>query len=227
MFGQRQLDYLGHVVSGNGVQPNPSKIQAIIDWPTPQSLKDLRAFLDLTGFYWKFVKGYAAIATPLTHLLCQDAFQWIPKSQDAFDKLKHAMTAAPMLALPEFSLPFALETDASGTAMGAVLQQQSHPITFFSKPFCPRLQHASTYVRELHAINVAVRKWRQYLLGHKFTIFTNHRSLHDLMSQVIQTPEQQFYLAKLLGFDYDIQYKAGTSNVVADSLSRIDNSTPA
>jgi len=204
LFGQCQLDYLGHVVSKNGVQPDPSKIQAIVDWPTPRSLRDLRAFLGLTGFYQKFVKGYATIAAPLTRLLCKDAFQWVPESQDAFATLKHAMTSTPMLALPDFSLPFALETNASGTAMGVFLQQQSHPIAFFSKPFRSCMQHASTYVRELHAITAAIHKWRQYLLGHKFIIFTDHRSLHDLMPQVIQTPEQQFYLAKLLGFDYDI-----------------------
>lgn len=135
------------------------------------------------------------------------------------------MTAAPVLALPDFSLPFSLETDALSYAMGVVLHQRGHPISFFSKPLGPRLQLASAYIRELHATLAAVRKWRQYLLGHKFTIYTDHRSIRELMSQTIQTPEQQFYLAKLLGFDYDIQYKAGNSNVVADSLSRISEST--
>lgn len=99
--------------------------------------------------------------------------------------------------------------------------QRDHPIAFFSKPFCPRLQRASTYVRELHAITTAVRKWRQYLLGHSFVILTNHKSLKDLMAQVVQTPEQQVYLSKLLGYDYSIQYKAGKHNMVADALSRI------
>lgn len=123
MFGQRQIDYYGHVVSGNDVQPDPSKIQAISDWPTPRSPKDLRAFLGLTWFYRKFFKGYTAIAAPLTRLLCKDAFQWVPKSQVAFDKLKGAMTYAPMLALPNFTLPFTLETNVSGIAMGVVLYQ--------------------------------------------------------------------------------------------------------
>ena len=104
--------------------------------------------------------------------------------------------------------------------MGAVLMQKGHPLAFFSKQFGPRMVHASTYVRELHAIVAAVRKWRQYLLGHPFTIFTDHKSLRELMSQVIQTPEQHYYLSKLLGFDYTIQYKVGSSNAVADALSR-------
>jgi transposase InsO family protein len=105
--------------------------------------------------------------------------------------------------------------------MGAVLMQNNHPIAFFSKPFCQRLLNSSTYVRELHAITTAVKKWRQYLLGHKFIIFTDHKSLKQLISQVIQTPEQQVYLSKLLCFDFTIQYKAGNTNVVADALSRI------
>jgi len=188
LFAQTQLEYLGHVVSSNGVAPEPSKIQAIIQWPTPTSAKDLRAFLGLTGFYRKFIQKYAAIATPLTHLFCKDAFEWSQESQDAFDKLKTSITSAPVLALPNFNEPFTVETNASSTTMWAMLIQQGHPLAFFSKNFSPRLSHASTYVRELHAIIAAVRKWRQYLLGRPFTILTDHKSLRELMSQVIQTP---------------------------------------
>jgi hypothetical protein len=220
VFAQRQLEYLGHIVSPQGVHPDPNKIQAMLDWPTPKNLKSLRGFLGLTGFYRKFIKHYATIASPLTALLKKDAFCWSPTAQTAFDSLKKAMTEAPTLQLPDFTKPFTLETDASGTAMGAVLMQDSHPIAFFSQPFCPRLQRSSTYIRELHVITTAVKKWRQYLLGHPFTIFTDHQSLKELLSQVIQTPEQHIYLAKLMGYDYTIQFKSGKSNVVADALSR-------
>lgn len=134
------------------------------------------------------------------------------------------MTQASVLAPPDFTLPFVLETNALGTAMGVVLQQRSYPIAFFSKVFCPRLQHASTYIRELHAITSTVRKWRHYLLGYPFVIITDHKSLKDLMSQVIQMPEQQHYLSKLLGFDYSIQYRSGSGNVAVDALSRIHTS---
>lgn len=109
------------------------------------------------------------------------------------------MTEALVLALPDFNLPFTLETDASDLAMSAVLMQNHHPIVFFNKPFCPRLQHASTYVHELYAIVVAVRKWCLYLLGHSFIILIDHKSLKELIAQVIQTPEQQVYLSKPLG----------------------------
>ena len=105
--------------------------------------------------------------------------------------------------------------------MGAVLSLKNHPIAYFSKPFTPKLLHSSTYVREFAAITVTVKKWQQYLLGHSFIISTDHRSLKELMSQVIQTPEQQVYLARLLGYDYSIHYRSGKSNMAADALSRI------
>lgn len=219
-FCQSQIAYLGHIVSEGTVAPDPLKIQGVVDWPTPKSVKSLRGFLGLSGFYRKFVQGYATLAHPLTSLLKKNSFEWSDLAQQAFDKLKVALATAPVLMLPDFSLPFTVQTDASGYAMGAVLLQNEHPIAYFSKLFCPRLSKASTYIRELHAITCAVKRWRQYLLGHYFIIQTDHRSLKELLTQVIQTPEQQFYLSKLLGYHYDIQYKPGKTNTVADALSR-------
>lgn len=193
----------------------------MVDWPIPTSTTNLRGFLGLTGFYRKFIKGYASIAAPITALLRKDQFIWSPEATSAFDHLKTQMTRAPVLSTPDFNIPFVLETDASAVAIRAVLIQQQHPIAYYSKVLCPRLRRASAYVRELHAITFAVRKWRHYLLGTSFTILTDHKSLKDLMSQVIQTPKQQTYLVKLLGYDYEIRYKPGVSNVVADALSRL------
>ncbi|WVZ01772.1 hypothetical protein V8G54_022578 [Vigna mungo] len=109
--------------------------------------------------------------------------------------------------------------------MGAVLSQQGHPIAYFSKQFCPKLRHSSTYIRELCAITTAVQKWRQYLLGRHFVIQTDQRSIKELLSQTLLTLEQQKYLFKLLGFDFEIQYRPGKSNAAADALSRLDAST--
>jgi len=161
------------------------------------------------------------LAAPLTKLLCHGQFSWNREADDAFQNLKNAFTATLVLALPDFSAPCVVETDALGSGMGAVLTQGGHPLAYFSKQFCPKLLNSSTYVCELAAITAAVRKWCQYLLGHYFIILMDHRSLRELMNQTIQTPEQHRYLACLLGFDYTIQYRAGRSNVVADALSRV------
>ncbi|WVY91245.1 hypothetical protein V8G54_036759 [Vigna mungo] len=168
-----------------------SKLQAVMDWPGPTSLKQLRGFLGLTGY------SYAA-----------------------FEQLKLAITQAPVLAMPDFSKPFVLETDASGVGIGAVLSQEHHPIVFFSKKLSAAMQKQSTYTREFYAITEAIAKFRHYLLGHKFVIRTDQKGLKSLMEQAIHTPEQQKWLHKLLGYDFTIEYKPGKDNIAADSLSR-------
>ena len=160
------------------------------------------------------------VAAPLTDLLKKDAFQWSQRAHDAFVTLKSALTEAPVLALPNFAKPFVLETDASGTGIGAVLSQDNHPIAYFSKKISMRMQKQSAYAREMYVITEAVSKFRHYLLGHKFIIKTDHKSLKEMQGQVIQTPEQQAWLPKLLGFDFVIEYKKGTENQAADALSR-------
>lgn len=211
-FGQDSIDYLGHIVSAKGVAVDPSKIAAITDWLPPQTVKQLRGFLGLTSYYRRFVQNYAMIAYPLTELLKKNHFQWSIEAQKAFEELKKHMVSTPVLVLPNFNAIFVVETDASGYEIGAVLSQERHPIAFFSKKMPRLLVLSSTYVRELYAITQAVMKWQHYLLGRKFVIQTDHRSLKELVRQVIQTPEQQFYLAKLLGFTYKIVYRSGSSN---------------
>ncbi|XP_058742330.1 uncharacterized protein LOC131614797 [Vicia villosa] len=220
VFAMQQVHYLGHVISVGGVAPDPEKVQAMLDWPTPRSHSSLRGFLGLTGFYRRFVKNYATLAAPLTDLLSFTKFAWSTEAAAAFTELKQKMTDMPVLALPDFSKQFIIETDASGVGIGAVLSQESHPIAFFSKKMCPRMQASSVYVREMFAVTEAVKKWRQYLIGQKFHIYTDQKSLRNLLLQRIQTPEQQKWAAKLQGFNFEIFYKPGKSNLVADALSR-------
>ncbi|XP_062099393.1 transposon Ty3-I Gag-Pol polyprotein isoform X1 [Humulus lupulus] len=218
-FFQPAIDYLGHLVSAQGVQADPSKIAAMVEWPQSRTIKQLRGFLGLTGYYRRFVAHYATIAAPLTKLL-KDNFVWTEQAEIAFRQLKSAMTKTPVLILPDFSKIFIIESDASNVGIGAVLMQENHPIAFFSKKLGPKFVGASAYLRELSAIVEAVTKWRQYLLGRHFVIRTDHRSLKELLTQVIQTPEQQHFLRKLIGFSFSIEYKAGKTNSAADALSR-------
>ena len=134
-------------------------------------------------------------------------------------QLKKAMTSAPVLAIPNFREPFVLETDAFGSSNGTVLSQSQHPIAYFSK-LSPRMQKQSTYTREFYAITEAMAKFRHYLLGHKFIIRTDQKSLKELLEQTLQTPEQQQWLPKFLGYDFTIQYKPGRENISVDALSR-------
>ncbi|KAJ0810360.1 putative nucleotidyltransferase, Ribonuclease H [Helianthus annuus] len=227
VFGQQRIGYLGHFISSAGVAVDPEKITSIQNWPTPTSIKDIRSFLGLAGYYRRFIRHFAQVASPLTDLLKKsvEPFEWSSSAQEAFVTLKHLLSSAPVLRLPDFSKPFILETDASGTGIGAVLSQEHHPLAFFSQKLSDRLQQASAYTREMYAITQSIAKWRQYLLGHRFTIITDQQSLRNLNDQVIQTPEQHKWLGKLLGFDFDIIYRPGKHNEAADALSRLTHSS--
>ncbi|VFQ91342.1 unnamed protein product [Cuscuta campestris] len=163
-------------------------------------------------------------ATMTMEFTWHDKIISLKAAQAAFTHLKHAMSTAPVLRLPDFALPFVIETDACSTGVGAVLLQNEQPVAFFSKKLGPRKLAASTYHKELFAIVEAVQKWRQYLLGREFLIRTDQRSLKELLQQVVQTPDQQYYVRKLLGFRFRIEYKTGASNKVADALSRREES---
>lgn len=159
---------------------DPNKIIAIQQWPPPHSVKEVRSFLELVGYYRRFIHHYAAIAGPLSDLLRKDSYKWSEVEQCAFDALKATLGCTPVLALPNFSQEFQVETDASGLGIGAILSQRGHPIAYFSQKLSPRMQRASTYHREMFAITQAVSRWRQYLLGRQFMIFTDQQSLRNL-----------------------------------------------
>ncbi|GAA0185393.1 hypothetical protein LIER_32681 [Lithospermum erythrorhizon] len=175
-FGQANIEYLGHIISARGVTADPSKIEAMLSWLKPNNLKSLRGFLD--------------------------AFDWTDESSEAFAKLKSAMSSTPVLALPNFQLPFTIETDASSRGYGL-----------------------SVYEEELLAIILAITKWKHYLMASRFLIKIDQQSLKHLLEQKVTTYVQQKAVSKLLGLDYIIQYKQGKENVVADALFRVQHDT--
>ncbi|XP_057969557.1 uncharacterized mitochondrial protein AtMg00860-like [Malania oleifera] len=156
-FGCREVEYLGYLVSSKGVRVDPSKLQAMIDWTLPKTLKALRGFLGLTRYYRRFIKGYGAIATPLTSLLKKNRFHWNEEAKKAFRELKEAVSTPPILALPDFTKKFTIECDASGKGIGAVLMQQGQPIVYFSQALKGRALLMSTYEKDLVALVTTVK----------------------------------------------------------------------
>lgn len=219
-FAVTQVEYLGHIISDKGVATDPAKIEAMKEWLVPKNVKQLRGFLGLTGYYRRFIKGYAVISKPLTVLLKKNSFMWNEAAQQAFEELKTAMVQAPVLGMPDFEKEFIVETDTCGNGIGAVLQQDGHPLAYLSKSLSPKHQVLSTYEKEFLAVILALEKWKGYLMDRHFKIKTDHFSLKYLLDQRLTTPFQAKWLPKLLGYDYEIAYKKGSENIVADALSR-------
>jgi len=219
-FGSTQIAYLGHIISAEGVSADPEKVEAMLCWPLPKSVTELRGFLGLTGYYRRFVKNYGQIARPLTDQLKKSGFQWNEAATKAFQALKEAVTNLPVLVLPDFNQEFTVETDASGVGIGAVLSQNRRPIAFLSQAFSSQGRIKSVYERELLAIVRAMTKWKHYLSSKEFVIKTDQRSLRHLLEQKSVSTIQQRWASKLSGLKYRIEYKPGVDNKVADALSR-------
>jgi hypothetical protein len=132
-FGKEEVEYLGHVISQEGVKVDPEKIKAITEWPKPKNISKLRGFLGLTGYYRIFIKNYAHLTTPFSNLLKKNSFKWDNSAQECFETLKRVMSSTHVLTTPDFAKPFVVEYDASGIGIATILMQDGHPIAFESR----------------------------------------------------------------------------------------------
>ena len=224
-FFKSEVEFLGHMVGRNGIRMMEDKVQAINEWPTPTKVADVRAFLGTAGYYRKFIKQFSLIAAPLTDLTKDDVkFEWTDRQEQSFRQLKRAIVEGPVLILPDPNLPFVVHTDASGYAVGAVLQQdQGHglqPIAFLSKKMLDAETRYPVHEQELLAIITALQSWRHYLHGAKFKVMTDHKSLQFFKTQPMLSGRQTRWKDIIANFDFDIEYVEGKTNVVADALSR-------
>jgi len=179
---------LGHVISSKGMATDLAKIEAVVSWPTLTTVKELRSFLGFAGFYRRFVCHYAVISKPLTTLLKKHSlFVWSSEHETAFQTLKKCLCSAPILALPDFTRQFCIETDASHYRVGAVLLQDGHPLAFLSRALGPKNQGLSAYEKEYTTILIAVDQWRSYLQLGEFIIFTDQKRLIHLSDQRLHT----------------------------------------
>lgn len=224
-FLRREVAYLGHVITDNGVSPNPEKVKAISQFPTPKTAKDIKSFLGLTGYYRRFIENFSHITKPLTSLLKKDViFNWSNEQEQAFNTLKQKLISAPLLQYPDFTLPFVVTTDASNYAVGAVLSQgeigKDKPIAYASRTLNKQEGNYSTTEKELLAIIFAINTFRPYLYGYKFKIVTDHRPLTWLFNAKDPGGRLLRWRLKLEEYEYEIIYKPGKINCNADALSR-------
>ncbi|KAJ1085659.1 hypothetical protein NDU88_005787 [Pleurodeles waltl] len=227
-IGQGTVVYLGHLVGGGQVQPLQPKIQTILDWVAPKTQTQVRAFLGLTGYYRRFVKGYGSIVTALTELTSKKMpkkVNWTVECQQAFDTLKQAMCSAPVLKAPDYSKQFIVQTDASEHGIGAVLSQTNddgldQPVAFISRRLLPREQRWSAIEREAFAVVWSLKKLRPYLFGTHFLVQTDHRPLKWLMQMKGENPKLLRWSISLQGMDFIVEHRPGTAHANADGLSR-------
>ena len=225
-FFRRQVQYLGHVISREGVAADPTKIEKVANWPTPTSTREVQQFLGFASYYRRFIRDFAQIAKPLHRLTERgSSFRWNDDCQVAFDTLRKLLTSAPVLAYPDFDCKFILDMDASDSGIGAVLSQinsEGHEcvIAYGSRLLTKAERNYCVPQRKLLAVVVFTSQFRFYLLGRQFMLRTDHGSLTWLCN--FQNPEGQLarWLEKLQKLDFEIIHCQGRKHSNADALSR-------
>ncbi|KAJ9535560.1 hypothetical protein OSB04_un001305 [Centaurea solstitialis] len=220
-FWLKEVQFLGHIVTQEGIKVDPAKIEAIQSWESPKSPKEVRSFLGLAGYYRRFIKHFSAIATPLTRLTKKEVkFEWTPTCEYTFNNLKEKLTRAPILALPNGTDGFVVYCDASKLGLGCVLMQEGKVIAYASRKLKEHELNYPTHDMELAAVVFALKIWRHYLYGVKCQIYTDHKSLQHILNQKELNMRQRRWVELLSDYDCEILYHPGKGNVVADALSR-------
>jgi len=227
-FDQNKVEFLGYILSGDGVSTDPKKIKSIEEWPRPENLKDVQRFIGLCNYYRRFVKDFAKIAKPLHNLTRKNIkFLWTNECENAFKELKKRLITSPILLHPDITKPFIVECDASNYAIGAVLSQRDkdnnlHPVAYYSRSLLNAEINYTITDKELLAIRDAFIAWRHLLLGAKYqiTVYTDHRNLiYTLGGKVANQRQHRWYLF-FQEYNFIIKYRQGNKNGKPDSLSR-------
>ena len=220
-----RVQFLGHIVSGEGIQPDPGNIAKVSNWPVPRHATDVRAFLGLGNYYRRFVRDFSKRVRPLVKLTKKDCpFKWTEECQSAFDEIKACLVGAEVLGYPMDSAPFVLDTDASEHSIGAVLSQvqdgRERVIAYGSRTLCKAERNYCVTDRELLAVKVFVEHYKHYLLGRRFTVRSDHQALKWLFS--LREPKDRVarWIEALSAYDFSIEYRPGNRHGNADALSR-------
>ena len=224
-FLRKEIAYLGHVITQDGVKPDPRKIEAVKKFPRPKTRRNIKQFLGLIGYYRRFIPQFAKMAKPLTHLTKLGVkFSWGDLQQKAFETLRDIIISDPILQYPDFNKPFIITTDASDYALGVVLSQgtigQDLPVAYASRTLNDAETRYSTTEKELLAILFGVEHFRPYIYGRKFSLVTDHRPLVWLHNMKNPGSKLNRWRLRLSEYDYTVTYKPGKVNSNADALSR-------
>lgn len=220
-FWLERVAFLGHVVTVNGIEVDPSKVEAISSWKTPTNVNEVRSFLGMAGYYRRFIEGFSKISGPMIKLTRKnEKFQWNEQCEKSFQELKRRLTTAPVLTVPDGTEGFVIYTDASKQGLGCVLMQNGKVVAYASRQLKPHEQNYPTHDLELAAVVHALKIWRHYLYGSKCEIYTDHKSLKYFFTQKELNLRQRRWLELVKDYDCTIHYHPGKANVVADALSR-------
>jgi hypothetical protein len=220
-FWLREIKFLGHTISQDEIAIDLEKVQEVMDWKPPTTVRQIRRFLGLAGYYRRFIPDFSRIAKPMTKLLKKGVkFDWSQKCEDSFHTLRRHLTTAPVLAQPDNTKSFDVYCDASGTGLGCVLMQDNRVIAYASRALRPHEQSYPTHDLELAVVIQALKIWRHYLMGAHCNIYTDHKSLKYIFTQANLNMRQRRWLELIKDYDLEVHYHPGKANVVADALSR-------
>ena len=209
------------MISAKGIAVNPERVQAVLDWTPPESVKQVRSFLGLASYCRRFVENFSKVAKPLTELLKKDKkFQWTPKCEESFQELKRRLTSAPVLAPPDTNRDFEIYCDASRQGLGCILMQDRHVVAYASRQLRPHEENYPTHDLELAAVVHALKTWRHYLLGNHTEIYSDHQSLKYIFTQPELNLRQRRWIELIKDYDVGISYTPGKANVMVNALSR-------
>ncbi|XP_035540222.1 uncharacterized protein LOC109013719, partial [Juglans regia] len=215
-FWLEEVKFLGHVISQEGVAVDPSKVEAVLSWPRPSTVREIRSFLGLAGYYRRFVEGFSRLSGPLTALTRKNTeFVWSDKCERSFQELKRRLTMAPVLALPEPHKPFVIFSDASKFGLGCVLMQEGRVVAYASRQLKIHERNYPTHDLELAAIVFALKIWRHYLYGEACEVYTDHKSLKHLFTQKNLNMRQRRWLELISDYQCEIKYHPGKANLAA------------